>query len=658
MHKVRVQATSLFGAAIAIAGCACFVLAYWAAALIQGADVVEQGRTTQITTVKSAEDNERLLSDLQQLAVDHGQRIAVAIARPDATDIYAAGTAGGTTYRGLPPTNQRIMHSLGDVPLGDPRQVYQLSGGREFHARFVEAAESHGYDVANLENHEFVYLLAGTPLAKFFGLLLLAAMALVVIAILLSSQDYATWQLYGYGYWDSARRELERSILRPLFAVLLGEIIMIALVVLISSPHSTVMLIRYLALLSMVFSIVMCAAFLACLWVVRRLSIPARLKGKLPVGESMVVVAVMFALTCISVSSFVLPAFNIVPEWKAQEAVKGEWERTSGVYRAELSGARNMEGVQDSTARLAQRVRELSARGNVVLAEYLPPDTLLGVHSPMMIFNNEGLTRSVEGTLLAQLHADAQPVPTIFVPGGGALSEDTRSRVCAQFETSQCAVRQVSGSGHPVFTWAFSEVGWMDPSIEMDPVIVVVPDDLPLSDRHVVAKLSQSHIGFVGGNIDLSDPDIANFVARLEPFDTAWAHAHRTIGREMIVYVGGAVISVLFAAGIGAAGGVFYCRLWSQNLRALRILGRSPLNVYRRAIAIDAVSFAAVLWYLWQRSSYIRSLDALPPGAATPSMIAQFSVRLPAALSSAFVPVLVSGAALVVVLVVGRRAAR
>lgn len=610
--------TNLFApASIAIACGFALLFAYWSVLLIQQEGAVEHGASI---VVEGGIDNVDLVADLTAIANKHHGRVAVALPQPSGLDVYASGDIAEKTYRLLPPASAVTVHDLAELPFGETRWHYQFSHGRAFEQEINTYLSENGVLFDRLSDQPFGFLIAGTPLGSMLLLVLIVCCGTVIASTLVRSRDYAIWQVYGLGLAESALKEWKRSYRLPGLLGIAALIAASVFVGLTTSWHSAGVLLNFAARYLAAFLCLMALGFIASLIAVRRLPIPERLKGKLPAVATPGLALAMQAAAVISIASFAIPAFNTAPRYLEQEMYAPDWERTSDVIVASLSGARDDEGIQESKQNLAQVIREFSSRHQVVYAEYEDENVGLsyGLHTPAVMFNHTAAARSITPPLEPADH------PVLYVPGSVTVATSTLKESYEGCD-DHCEVRMLE-PGHEVFTWDVSETGWMEPAVVTDPIIMVYPDDQLPSDQAIVSAMSRMRLGFTTDEFlhrVAEDKDLASFIIGSQSMATVWAEAQGTLGQNALLFTGGLVMAVAFTFALAVVTAFIYRRLWHQRLTVTYAFGRYPTGVYARTAVIGALTLTALGVFLWNRAAIFREWASLPPGAASPSMLAE-----------------------------------
>lgn len=610
--------TNLFApASIAMACGFALLFAYWSVLLIQQEGAVEHGVSI---VVEGGIDNVDLVADLTAIANKHHGRVAVAMPQPSGLDVYASGDIGDKTYRLLPPASAVTVHDLAELPFGEARWHYQFSQGRAFEQEINNYLSENGVLFDRLSDQPFGFLIAGTPLGSMLLLVLIVCCGTVLASTLVRSRDYAIWQVYGLGLAESALKESKRSYRLPALLGIAALIAASVFVGLTTSWHSAGVLLNFAARYLAAFLCLMALGFIASLIAVRRLPIPERLKGKLPAVATPGLALAMQAAAVISIASFAIPAFNTAPRYLEQEMYAPDWERTSDVIVASLSGARDDEGIQESKQNLAQVIREFSSRHQVVYAEYEDENVGLsyGLHTPAVMFNHTAAARSITPPLEPADH------PVLYVPGSVTVATSTLKESYEGCD-DHCEVRMLE-PGHEVFTWDVSETGWMEPAVVTDPIIMVYPDDQLPSDQAIVSAMSRMRLGFTTDEFlhrVAEDKDLASFIIGSQSMATVWAEAQGTLGQNALLFTGGLVMAVAFTFALAVVTAFIYRRLWHQRLTVTYAFGRYPTGVYARTAVIGALTLTALGVFLWNRAAIFREWASLPPGAASPSMLAE-----------------------------------
>lgn len=612
---MRKQSTLFAPASIVLAFVFAFIFAYWSALLIQQDEVVED----HALLVRSNADGVDIVAGLSAIAEQHSGRLAVAIPQPESLDVYAAGAYTPRTYRRFPPAQELNLYSLSELPYGEARWMYQLSGPGSFREAVEAYLSENGVNSAAIPNTRWEFLLVDTSLGSLLLLVMAVCAAIVVASTLARSKDYAIWQLHGLSFGRTVTRELRRSYCKAFIVSTVVAIAANTVGGLLISWHAMRGLLRYELVFLFLIVGAMAVAFLVALAVVMRLGIPDRLKGKLPVVSTSLLALLTQTAAILSVASFAVPAFNTVPQYMKQSADTQVWAATEDVVVADLSSARDLEGVKQSERDLAAIIREFSANHEVVLADYWDENAALsqGIDKPTVMFNQTAAARSIQPELESADH------PVLYIPPDMNVSVETLTSLHEGCST-YCEVRELQ-PGHEVFTWNVFESGWMEPAIVHDPIIMIYPDDQLASDRTIVAAMSRKRLGFTTSEfltrID-QQPDLATFVAGATNMSSLWAQAQGAIGREALMFVGGLLVAVVFALGVAVVVAFIYRRLWHQRLRVMSAFGRAPIGVYTRMAGITFATLAAVFGYFWNKTSLLRQWEMQPPGAASPIMLA------------------------------------
>ena len=599
-------------------------LGYWAFAMTQSEGIFETG--SFINVGSNDGQGSEILAALDEAAQSKGERIAVELEQPDHTDVYAAGDFGSSWYDTIAPGSPVRVHDLSELPDEDPRQLLQLSGGEDFKNTVYGILDAYSAQHQELESLEWSFLFTDTALAGIYFLILATCFAVVVAGAIARTRDYAVWQLMGLSPSVIFAREFRRSYASAFLSALAIGAVALVLCAILVSPRVMLGIMRYSAVFLFPLLVVMVMAFLLTAWACKKLALRDRLKGKLPQRSTVAIVVLLKLVPCIAAVGLIAPALNHLHEVEVQNGVGNFWKQADDLQLLELSGARDSEGIVDSTHKLAELARAKSAVGQFQYVQFSEdsPAEFGGVGRDMLSFNYTAAMHSVEGPLREELQNNPPHEPTRYIPRGleGIADSVPKDFYCSEHE---CPVEILDSDDFDVATWQIDETGWGEQIKTAGPVMTIYPDDQLPSDRTIVASMTQNGTGFLGGVPPelRDDPDLSNFVLKTNSAAHLWAKGNASLRADTVALVLGVIAAALIALTMAVIAGFLYRKLFAQRLRVYRFMGIPMARAYRYLWLADAAICCVTIAYLWFKGGQARELERM---SSMPAVVAQLKV--------------------------------
>lgn len=632
--------TALLRFALVLALLVSGVLSYWASVANEQVELPGIASALRVETyADDATSPEHIIDDLSRLAEEERGSIYVEIPSLEGRTAYVAGKHARAWledgYRGLPGATAVDIRPFSDLPHKDYRQVLEVSGGSGFVGSVENYLQQHGIGNKALSSQRWAFLFAGTSLASAAQLLLGFCFGLSLLGIMLNSRNDAVRRLHGYtlirSCWYELRQASRRALV-PAIGVLIAINIALGLWV---SPVSYLQWLKYQALFTLVALAACVIAVIFTLFLLRRATIGALLRGQLP-GKSILAGTYIVRIgALVAVASMGIGAINYSAEWWKQRSEVPLWQDTPEAYSVEISGARDLEGINEASTVLAGRLRELSAEGRLLFAQYIDAARIRdnAVDRDIMIYNAAAANISLQGPALTAYQENAQKQQPLWLQPDDVAGEVNVERIQRSLQAEGSWQKQSYPSGQTTAkTWEAGGSEWMNRSSIKDPLILILPNAaLQLSDRNVVATLTQGDIlltDYEDFHSLQADPKLGSFIRSAAPIAQEWARNHQTMGTTIWIYVGGLLAAVLLTL-IAAAAVLFSSlRIFHQKLRANYIHGLLPREPLAILAAAETIVVVFMISYLWNRGAPVRQWTAGGDlaGSADPSLIAMFSI--------------------------------
>lgn len=616
------------------------MLSYWATVSLQQEELPGIRAQLRVETfADTTKDPNQVLEELSSLAESHGGSMYVELPSPDGQRVYGAGEEASRwiagQYRSLPGVPQREAHPLVDLPHADYRQMVEFSGS----AKLVEETQSYfdsrgvKYEVA--QDQRWAFLLSGTALGSLFQLLLSFCLAMCVIGAVLNMRSDAIRNLHGYSLTRSCAYEVQRAsgswvvfVLAALIGISLG-------VACWAGTKTAVQWLYYFGIFAGSALIVCGVSMFGAFFALRRTDLVAALDGRFPARSAVAGVYIVRLAALIAVASLSVASINHSAEWFKQDGEKTHWAEQSQSYGITLSGARDLEGVKQTSEVLAQKVRELSARGHLLYASYIDAGMVAngGLDRDLLIFNRSAARRSLEGPLLESFNLSNECQEACLLKPAGLSAKRAATQI-SSFAEGAPELQEIAyeAEGSSAKTWEVGDNAWMNRARVDAPYVMVVPDDrLGMSDRNIVAALSQKDAlltRYADFEALQSDPEVGSFIRSAAPMSQIWAAQHRDMARLAWIYSGGLLAAVMLVLASSAAA-LFTCaRGFRQTLRAHYVHGVGPIKLLTRLGLAELLLLALPAVHLWRKGAPVRqwSSGGDLAGAADPSLMAMMSV--------------------------------
>lgn len=591
---------------------------------------------------------EDILDGLAVIAKKHDSGIAVEIPTTAGRIAYGAGGVvddwASNGFVGLPWTDPVEIKSLADLPHEDYRQVFELFGNSAFRDDVQRFLKDSGIASEPMVGDTWFYLFGGTALGDLAQLTAVFCIVMSVVGTVLNARTEAVRSLHGYGFMSSFAHGLRQALGPILIPLIVLSAVMHGGLLIHSGWPSVFQMLRFEAVLIVSGLILIVASILGTMWMIRRISTVNLLVGKLPTWSSVATVYGIRLLTCLAVASMSIATINHAEEWNKQRAEEEGWSKIGSAYTVSLSGARSMEDTQETSTVLAQRVRDLSNMGKTVYASYLYNG--IARYSNMdrdsMILNEFAAPHSLSGPVAESWKKYRQSSArgknslnksVVFIPDSIPRDADWRQGLAGGIGEDPDVITYSVEQGHSrVFTWESGFDEWMNRAYAVDPVVLVLPNDLSeVSDRNVVAAISQRDLMFTDyGDYDrlLSDPEVGSFLRNAEPQAQQWFAHHAAMGRNVWTYLGALIAACIMVVAVSITAWSTLSKIFHQRLRASHIHGILPRRLIGAALLGELLIVGCVFYFLWYRGAQERlwTGNGEFAGAADPSLVAIFHV--------------------------------
>lgn len=631
--------TALIRYAIILAVLVGAVLSYWSSAANQQFEVPgirAQLRVTELSAHHS--DPTTILNDLTRIARDDRGDILVELPSPQGRTAYGAGHHSDQWaqhgYQGLPGTPDVQFVDFAQLPHADYRQVLELSGSAAFQQHAMEYLDQQGIPFDPLVAQPWQFLLFGSALGDLTFLLAGFCLALCAIGVVLNSHADAVRRLHGYGLLHSAAYELQRASGWMFFALLAVPLSITVVLAFWASVPAALQWLWYQVIFIGLALVLCVVSTIAALWLLRRLSTTDMLAGKLPgktVLSSMYLVRIG---VCIAAVSMCIGTINYSTEWFTQRSERDLWAATPPAYSIELSGARSLEDLQETSSILATHLRDLSAQNKLMYAQFndagFQPKS--GLDRSVMVYNETAARQSLRGDIqqvAEHLQSGGQPV--WLQPDNLPGTIDTERIRSTMSDDPNWQIATYPATGSQAFTWEVGTDEWMNRAEVTDPIVVIYPNNhLPISDKNLVAALTQKDatlVDYTDYQQLQADPQVGSFIRSAMPMSQEWATHHQTMGRTVWVYAGGLLAALLLCAISALAVFSTWLKAFHQKMRAHYIHGVMPRMLITIVLRAEIIVGGALASYLWNRGEPVRQWSQGPLfGAADPSLMAMFHI--------------------------------
>lgn len=193
------------------------ILGFWASSTnehteLPGVSSVVQIQSWAQQSRESDPNAAQLLKDLGAIAADNRAKILVEVPTLEGRTAYVAGYRTSSLqqegYQGLPWSPNVDIQPLNQLPHGDYRQMFELTGGDGFLREVTAYLDAHGVKYQLPSDQQWAFLLVGTALGKLAALMVGIGFALAFIGIVLNSHTDAVRRLHGIGLIGRLNAEL------------------------------------------------------------------------------------------------------------------------------------------------------------------------------------------------------------------------------------------------------------------------------------------------------------------------------------------------------------------------------------------------------------------------------------------------------------------
>lgn len=644
LKQSAANGTQMLRCALVLAVILGAVLGFWASSTNEHSELPGVKSVVQVQSwgqhgQQDALPAAQILGDLGRIATHHGAKILVEVPSLDGRVAYVAGEGAGAWQRdglrGLPWGPNIEVRPLNQLPHGDYRQMFELTGGKE-HLREVRAyLDAHGVKYQVPSNQLWTFLLAGTALGKVAALVIGIGFALAFIGIVLNSHTDAVRRLHGVGLVSRVKAEFAAAGRGAVPMAIVAVAVLDGVLWGYSNAASAQQLVLFQSVFIGIALVACVLALFVGLFVLKIAPVVQLLKGKLPARSVLLSMFVLRFGACIAVASLAIGAVNYTTEWNRQDSEVAGWQSSAPAYGLTLSGARELEQLKEVSAQLASRLRELSATDRLLYAQYrdsgMSPDSNLD--RDFMVYNAAAAEQSLSGEMKRRFDEPrSESRAMVLVPESLSHSVEVDGQVASILKDAAVEKVAYRAGDSRARTWEVGLDEWMNRSETLDPIVVIMPNSkLDLTDRNLVAGVTQrdvllrSYEDFEGLQ---RDDTVGSFVRSAVPMSQTWAEHHQAMGRILWVYVGGLVASILLCLIASFSVWTSFVKVFHQRIRAAYLHARWPVAPILTALFAEVAVGIGILNFLHRRAATAQAWEegGVAEGAADPAMIALFHV--------------------------------
>lgn len=629
----RLSASALINAAVVVIVAMSTVLAGWA--LLRQESEVTQILSTDIQITNTGDlSGDELLQELDRISSVTGESIVMPETRLGGRTLYvgSGGTAAAWLAHGYPsviPGENVAVKPLNDIPFAEARQLYELGGSQQAKQQIEQLLDAHGGSYTSYPILWLQTLVARSDFSQIMAIASLIVMALVVFCGVLSTKSYAVGKLHGMSFPRRFIREVLTTHRRLMLGVLCWIPIPPAVILLMYSPLTAGIYLRYFFGFLALFLGVAGVATAVSLSLITRTPIMEALKGRIRKTAAISVGLLVRIATVVLLISLCISVATQGKEWRAQKAEAALWEGKPNLYELDITGARELDERDADNAVLAEKVRELGRAGQAALVAYQDKFAVADPESnvDLMTYSLGVARTSLPAELAATVDSQWNGIGLLLVPPGSPQSFSlgtTGKEVCS---TQQCL--RVPVGEFSAFSWDASGLDFMERLRVRSPAVLVLPDgEFGSNDRNVVAAITQGDIAFTEQAVSAlrADPQIGGYIVGAEPKSSRWASGHSALTSEFTVSVFGLVLIILLGSVFSALAVLSYVLAFRQRIAVLRSLGHNLAGIWARILPFELITLAVAGWYIWRKTAVTRGWDAIGGGGASPSLRALLDV--------------------------------
>ena len=294
------------------------------------------------------------------------------------------------------------------------------------------------------------------------------------------------------------------------------------------------------------------------------------------------------------------------------------WQQNSGLTAVDIAT-----GSGESDLELAQHLREMDRRGELVLADQMWSMPLVTRPSdqPVVLMNHTAAQLNGLDFLIDDLRIVIAHKPNSHA---GSLERarvgiDSEVEIFRDHHGTDIALPEVTHkelpAGAEVFTFATTKMAYSPPSVLSDPVLVVIPPGLlPLSQSNVIAPLSQGKLMIRNEALAAqlaATPAGTAAVGGYQPAINRWLKTHSDVRRQMLVDVVALVLSIVLMTIAVVVVGVIYQMRYRRQLLVRYLVGQPPIRGRVPLVVLEVLFFLAVpVWLVWQAWSVNQVINA------------------------------------------------
>lgn len=603
-----------------VAGWACIVIESHVAAGASQAYRVE---------VAPHQDPGRLIEDF---AKDHDALVYAEVSEFGTRTIYTADSGAGAGwlrkgYHGLIPSNDREVKPLDELPDGDFRQIYFLSGGQQVKDDFVSVIRSNGGSGTNINRALIAFLSQSVGLATTYFLGFAVALVGIFFAAVANNKRYAVQRLHGFTRRQQFSDDFRRIYLPHLgwYAIALAAPPLVF--AFLSTPAMAIQFSIFFGVLcAIIVSGCACGHFIA-ISVLRIGRILPAIRGKLMTIPTLFSATVLRIFLVSVTLSFCSSAFGVGAEFREQSHEAIVWDNKPQVIVSKVTGARQIEDYTESREQVAKAVKAAAIRSEVYYFDYLDEGITksVGVSTPAMAINKAAANSTLPPELSEELDRLPPDQTHVFAHVHSGVTPEKLVRLNRECASRDCVLHTVE-EDYEAFTWQTGIGAWIPPALAKNVTVTIFPNDqLPADSHTIFSALTHQSIGFTSKDSlerFISETGMPTLFVGHSDKRSDWDTSHRAAEVDTKIAVFGAALSIVALAVVGSYLGFLLHYCYRQRATVLYLLGRSGLEIYLKVLPWEIMVLCATFGILWVRNSQLREFTSGNAVAPSPEMIA------------------------------------